>query len=164
VDEDTLKRQLDPMPPEALASRLAGAKATSLADLHPFATLIGSDQLVAFEGQCFGKPGSMTAAIEQLLAMSGREHRLITAVAVWHRGRILEHTDVATLRFRNLTRDEIERYVAADQPIDCAGAYKLEARGITLFERISSDDFTAITGLPLIALTTILREVGYSVP
>lgn len=162
VDEEALKTGT--FGPRELAERLALAKATSLADEEPRATLIGSDQLVAFEGRILGKPGSPERAVEQLAAMAGKAHELITALVVWHRGQVYAHTDITILRMRPLTRAEISRYVAADRPWDCAGSYKLEARGIALFERIDSADHSAITGLPLIALTTILRGLGYAIP
>jgi septum formation protein len=162
VDEEALK---DPsLAPLALAERLALAKATSLGEEEPDATLIGSDQLVAFDGEILGKPGSAERAVEQLARMAGRPHELITALVVWHRGRAFAHTDVATLHLRPLGRDEIARYVEADRPFDCAGSYKLESRGIALFARIDSADHSAITGLPLIALTTVLRDLGYRIP
>ena len=120
--------------------------------------------MVALEGRIFGKPGTFEHALDQLAAMAGRTHDLITALAVWHEGRMYRHTDVTTLHMRVLDREAITRYVAADCPLDCAGSYKLEERGIILFERIETEDHTAITGLPLIALTTILSEVGYVIP
>jgi septum formation protein len=162
ADEDDLKRL--PLPPRALAARLARAKAESLAGVEPGAVVIGGDQLVVFEGRVFGKPGGPEEAVGQLLAMAGRAHDLITAVAVRHPGGLVEHTDVTTLWMRPLSRAEVERYVEADRPFDCAGSYKLEERGITLFERIESADHTAVTGLPLITLTTILRDLGFAVP
>ena len=162
VDEDALK---DPaLAPRDLARHLARAKAASVAADAPRAVVIGSDQLVALDGRIHGKPGSVEAAVGQLLALAGRPHELITALAVAHDGRWSEHTDVTTLWMRPLTRAEAKRYVAADRPTDCAGAYKFEERGITLFERIESSDHTAITGLPLIALTTILRTLGVVIP
>jgi septum formation protein len=162
VDEEALKTgNLDP---RSLAERLATAKVESLICVEPDATVIGSDQLVAFAGQVFGKPEGAERAIDQLAAMAGRSHDLITALAVRHEGRTILHTDVTTLHMRPLTRAEIARYVAADRPLDCAGAYKLEERGIVLFERIDTADHTAITGLPLIALTTILRGLGFAIP
>ena len=162
VDEEALK---DPsLPPRALAMLLARAKAESLSTSQPGAVILGSDQLVAFQGLVFGKPGDAGRAVEQLMAMAGHTHELITAVAVRHPAGLVEHTDVTTLWMRPLGRDEVERYVAADRPFDCAGSYKLEERGIALFERIESADHTAITGLPLIAVTTILRGLGFGVP
>jgi septum formation protein len=162
VDEDALKAFADE--PRALAERLARAKAGSVAVLEPEAVVIGGDQLVEFQGLVFGKPGSADRAIEQLGQLAGRSHRLITSLAVCHRGEMTVHNDVTTLHMRSLGRAEIERYVAADRPLDCAGSYKLERRGIALFERIVSEDQTAITGLPLIALTTILRGLGMAIP
>ncbi|HMB06764.1 MAG TPA: nucleoside triphosphate pyrophosphatase [Isosphaeraceae bacterium] len=162
IDEEALKTgNLDP---RSLAERLATAKAESLIVDEPDATVIGSDQLVALAGRVFGKPGGAEGAVDQLAALAGRSHDLITALAVWHEGRTILHTDVTTLHMRPLTRAEIARYVAADRPLDCAGAYKLEERGIALFERIDTADHTAIIGLPLIALTTILRALGFAIP
>jgi septum formation protein len=162
IDEEVLKRE--DLPPRELAERLAVAKATSLRDEEPEATIIGGDQLAVCEGQVFGKPGTLRLAEEQLWQLAGKSHDLITAVAVCQRSRIMTHTDVTTLRMRPLSRLEIERYVAADRPIDCAGSYKLEERGIALFEAIDTNDPSAITGLPLIALSQILRRLGYAIP
>lgn len=164
IDEDQLKLELGLLTPAAVASRLAEAKALSLAEAFPSATLIGSDQLVSHDGQVLGKPGDAARAEAQLAALAGTTHELITALAVCHEGMVLAHLDVARLRMRPLNRDEIARYVGADDPIDCAGSYKLESRGIALFEAIDARDHSAITGLPLIALTSILRELGYPVP
>jgi septum formation protein len=164
VDEDALKPALAGLDPAEIALRLAVAKARSVAIDAPEATVIGSDQLVAFEGQVLGKPGTAEAAIAQLLAMSGRSHQLVTALAVCRDGHEQTHVDIATLTLRSLSRDEVARYVEADRPLDCAGAYKLERQGITLFERIEAADHSAITGLPLIALVTMLRACGYRVP
>jgi septum formation protein len=162
VDEDALKTSC--LPPRALAERLAEAKATALADRFPDAAIVGGDQLACLDAEILGKPGTPDAAVSQLLRMSGRPHRLITALAVWSGGRVVAHTDIATLTMRRLTRPEVERYVAADRPLDCAGSYKLESRGIALFDRIEAADHSAITGLPLIALTTILRDLGFAIP
>ncbi len=162
IDEDRWKA--DAGEPRLLAEELAKAKALSLCDAEPDATLIGCDQLVTCEGRIFGKPATVEGAVEQLTALADRSHELITALAVWHDGQVFRHTDVTTLRMRSLDRAAIRRYVAADMPIDCAGSYRLEERGITLFESIDSEDHSAITGLPLIALTTILRQIGFVIP
>lgn len=162
VDEETLK---DPaLAPRALAEHLARAKAESLAEHEPDTVIIGGDQVVSLGGQIFGKPGDLARAVDQLTAMAGKPHELITALAVRHARGTVAHTDVTTLWMRPLSRAEIGRYLAADRPFDCAGSYKLESLGITLFEKIESADHTAVTGLPLIALTTILRELGFPVP
>ena len=150
--------------PHQLAEGLALRKAESVAADRSHAVVIGGDQLVEFQGEVLGKPGSLDGAIEQLLRMSGQDHRLITAIAICHRGESRILTDVTKLRMRPLTRLEIERYVTADCPTDCAGSYKIEGRGIALFEQIDSVDQTAIIGLPLIALTSQLREYGFEVP
>ncbi len=98
------------------------------------------------------------------MSLSGQQHALITALVVLSGPKTFRHTDVTKLWMRPLSRAALERYVLTDQPLDCAGSYKIESRGITLFERIESNDQTAITGLPLIALTTILTELGFEIP
>ncbi len=163
-DESAIQRAEAGSEPRLLAEKLALTKASSLVDEEPEATIIGCDQLVSFQGQVFGKPGTAARAMEQLAAMAGRTHELITAMVVIRGGEGVCHTDITRLRMRRLTLDAIERYVAADNPIDCAGSYKLESRGIVLFDRIESDDQTAITGLPLIALVNILRDMGFAIP
>jgi septum formation protein len=165
-DEEALK---DPaLPPRQLAEHLAEAKAASIAVQEPTAVVIGSDQLAAVEVDgvwtVLGKPGTAERAVAQLALLSGRTHLLITAVVVARGGERWRHTDVARLTMRRLDRAALERYVAADQPLDCAGAYKLEQRGITLFAAIESVDSSAITGLPLLALTGILAGAGYALP
>lgn len=162
-DEEALK---DPrLAPQALAEFLAEAKATSVAVACPGAIVIGSDQLVSFDNRILGKPGTTAAATDQLAALAGHTHVLITAMTVIAAdGTIHRHTDVTQLTMRQLDRAALERYVARDQPLDCAGAYKLEAAGIALFTRIESADHTAITGLPLLALTRILAKCGLTLP
>lgn len=162
IDEDKFKA--DGIGPIELARTLATEKALKLVITHPLATIIGCDQVVDVEGRILGKPGTLEAAVEQLSLLSGRSHRLVTAVCVWHEGQIHTHVDLTALTMRAMAAEAIARYLAIDQPLDCAGSYKLEARGITLFERIESDDHTAIIGLPLIALTTILKRCGYEIP
>lgn len=150
--------------PVALAERLARAKAEAIAAREPDVLVIGSDQLVAFEGRVLGKPGTAERAVEQLLSMSGREHLLITAVAFADRAGIEVETDVARLTLRTLDRREAERYVAADRPLDCAGGYRIESLGIALFDRIEAADQSAIVGLPLLTVCRMLRARGFSVP
>ncbi|MFO0911212.1 MAG: nucleoside triphosphate pyrophosphatase [Isosphaeraceae bacterium] len=162
IDEESLK--VPGEDPERLARRLARSKAESLIEFAPGAIIIGSDQVVAFEGTTWGKPGSRAGAAAQLERLAGKTHQLITAVAVVHQGVVDEFAEIATLTMRPLTRPEIARYVEADVPIDCAGSYKLESRGITLFDSISTADHTSITGLPLIGLTTLLRRLGVPIP
>jgi len=161
-EEDALKRHLPDA--RALAESLAFAKAASVRADEPDATTIGCDQVAAFGAKIFGKPGTAASAIEQLSAMAGQTHELHTALVVMHHDQVIRHTDVTTLRMRNLSQAAISRYVAADEPLDCAGSYKLESRGIVLFDRIDSEDHTAVTGLPLLALVSILRDLGFEIP
>lgn len=161
-DEEALKQGR--WTPEELAQRLALAKARSVAALHPQATVIGGDQVCALGDEVLHKPRTAERAVEQLLRMQGAQHRLVTALVVIHRGQELAHTDITRLTMRPLTRSQLERYVAADQPLDCSGAYKLEKRGIALFERIESADHNAIVGVPLMWLAGTLAQLGYEVP
>jgi septum formation protein len=163
-DEALLQREAADLEPRRMAERLAQAKASSLVGQEPGSVIVGSDQLVSFGGRVFGKPGTTERAVDQLLSLTGQTHELITALVVIRGSDVFGHTDVTRLTMRPLARDAIERYVAADAPIDCAGSYKLESRGIVLFDHIESDDHSAITGMPLIALVTILRRLGFTIP
>lgn len=151
--------------PEALARRLAGLKAAAVAAQAPGAWVIGSDQVAAFGGRLLGKPGDRATAIAQLLAMSGREVRFVTAVALM-RGEEppLIRTDDTRVRFRTLDPAGIERYVDAERPFDCAGSFKCEGLGIALFDAIETRDPTALVGLPLIATADLLRRAGFALP
>jgi septum formation protein len=149
--------------PRILAETLAMGKAESIHSIEPGAIVIGCDQLVALGGRILGKPGSVERAIAQLEELEGRTHELYTALVVLAGDQSFRHTDVTRMRMRSLTAEEITRYVGHDQPLDCAGSYKIEERGIILFEEIQSEDHTAITGLPMLRLTTILRELGVAV-
>ncbi len=162
VDEEAFKsRVLDPI---VLAEALARAKAGAVASEFPHAVVIGSDQIACLDDLILGKPGTVEAARAQLSAMNGRAHQLFTAVAVIHGGVVKTHTDVTTLTMRRLSTEEIGRYVEAERPLDCTGSYKIESRGIALFERVECQDQTSIVGLPLIALTTLLRNLGLTIP
>lgn len=150
--------------PPALAQRLARTKAAAISALQPEAWVIGSDQVAALDTQPLGKPGTRENALAQLGAMSGREIRFHTALCVVRGDACFEAMDTTTVRFRTLQADEIERYVDAEQPLDCAGSFKSEGLGISLFEGIDSQDPTALIGLPLIALSKMLREAGFALP
>jgi septum formation protein len=161
VDEDSLKERFDD--PQKLSEELAKLKAKSaLRSLDEIT--IGSDQVLDLEGRLLGKPGSKEKAIEQLLEMQGKEHTLITAVCIFEEGKEDLFTSIAKMKMRPLDREAITRYVDYDNPIDCAGSYKLESLGISLFESVSVDDSTGIVGLPLIQLAKILRQKGLSIP
>lgn len=150
--------------PPVLAQRLARSKAQAIAVQQPEAWIIGSDQVAALGAQALGKPDTRDNAVAQLAAMSGREIRFHTAVCLLRGEVLLEAMDTTVVSFRDLQRDEIERYVDAEQPLDCAGSFKCEGLGITLFEYIESRDPTALVGLPLIALSKMLREAGFPLP
>lgn len=162
VDEDAFKAR--GLAPRALAEALADAKAAAVAADAPDAIVIGSDQVCTIDGQVLSKPGTAARALEQLERLAGRTHELVTAVAVRRGDEVRAHTDVARLTLRPLGRAALERYVAADRPLDCAGAYKLEERGVALFERVACEDHSAITGLPMIATLRLLRSFGVELP
>lgn len=150
--------------PEALARRLAAAKAQALADRHPGRWVLGSDQVPSLAGRVLDKPGTRDRAIGQLTEFSGRAVRFDTAVALAGAGPIQVLVDVTTVRFRPLATAEIARYVDAEPAWDCAGAFKAEGLGITLFESLESTDPTGLIGLPLILVRRLLAEAGYRLP
>lgn len=151
--------------PVALAVRLAEAKALAVAARHPQAWVLGSDQVADRDGRPLGKPGDRDTALAQLLAASGQAVRFHTAFCLaGPDGRRLAGLDLTEVRFRELSRDEILRYLEAEQPYDCAGSFKCEGLGIVLFEAIQSRDPTALVGLPLIAVAAALREAGFRLP
>jgi len=161
VDETPLRHET----PLALAERLAIAKAGVIARREPGAYVIGSDQVAELDGTPLGKPGDRNGALAQLGAMSGREVRFRTAVCVQRDSEApLVALDTTTVRFRTLTSAEIERYVDAEQPFDCAGSFKSEELGIVLFDAIETSDPTALVGLPLIATAQLLRQAGFQLP
>ncbi len=150
--------------PREVAAALARAKALAVAARHPGAIVIGGDQVCVLDDEVLHKPGSAERAVEQLARLAGRTHRLISAICVARGERCVCHEDVTELDMRPLSEEERRRYVEADQPLDCAGSYKLEARGVTLFSAIRSADHSAIQGLPLLALCELLRAEGVALP
>jgi len=152
--------------PADLVSRLATQKALVVANKNPSAIVIGSDQLAVFEDRVVGKPGNHELALQQLMSFSGQSIEFLTAVTVFCReiGFYEQYTDRTRVCFRSLEEEEIERYLQQEKPYDCAGAFKAEALGITLFESIKSDDPTALIGLPLIQTAAMLRKAGLLAP
>lgn len=151
--------------PAMLAERLALTKAGAVAARHAGALVIGSDQVAALGDQALGKPGDPTRACAQLAACSGREVLFHTAVCLsLPDGQAEQHRDITRVVFRALSSAEIERYVAVEQPLDSAGAFRCEGLGISLFEQIESRDPTALIGLPLIWLSRVLRQQGIQLP
>ena len=148
--------------PRDLALRLALAKAKAVAEQHPGAVVIGSDQVADLAGQALGKPGEHARAVAQLRQMRGKTVIFQTALAVVCLDSGFEAVDLAAVRvvFRDLSDEEIETYLQAEQPYDCAGSAKSEGLGIALLESIDNDDPTALIGLPLIRTARLLRQAG----
>ena len=148
--------------PQALAERLALAKALAVATAFPHAVVIGSDQVADLNDEPLGKPETHERATSQLKQMSGQTVVFHTAVAVVCLETGFEQTSLAAVRvrFRDLNDEEIENYLRAEQPYDCAGSAKSEGLGIALLAAIDSDDPTALVGLPLIRTCTMLRAAG----
>ena len=147
-----------------VVEELARRKAEAVRLLRPSDVVIGSDQAAVLDGEVLDKPGTEANAVAQLRSLRGRGHQLITAVAVAHPDGIERFTDVTNLTMRRLTDEEITRYVRAEMPLDCAGSYKIEGLGVTLFEQIETRDHTAIVGLPLAQLSDTLRDLGFALP
>lgn len=152
--------------PRALALRLAMAKARAVSTSCPDAVVIGSDQVADLLGQPLGKPGTHEKAVEQLRQMRGHSVVFQTAIAVVCAATGFEEMELAPVevRFRDLSDAEIERYLRAEQPYDCAGSAKSEGLGISLLDSIHSDDPTALIGLPLIRTCRMLRAAGLELP
>jgi len=152
--------------PQGMALRLSEAKARAVAGAHPDALIIGSDQVATVDGLIYGKPGSHERAVEQLRALSGKTVDFHTGLCLYNvrhgRG---EACGVSTLvTFRDLTNEEIERYLRREPAYDCAGSARSEGLGIALLSRIAGDDPNALIGLPLIALCILLRKQGVTLP
>lgn len=152
--------------PADRAARLAHAKAHAIAQRHPGALVIGSDQVAALGDSVLDKPGNADRCRTQLATLAGQTAVFYTACTLigLETGVERSHTDVTRVVARALTPHEINRYVEREQPFDCAGGFKVEALGISLFERVESQDPTALVGLPLIWLAGALRGAGFAVP
>ena len=149
--------------PELLVRHLALQKAKSLIDRHPDALIIGSDQVfVDARGRIVGKPGSPEKAVEQLRGMSGRRHTFYTGLAVLDSasGEHLGACSTFSVTLRSLTEEQIHYYVQKENPIDCAGSFKIEGLGIALMAAMEGEDYSSLIGLPLIRLTDLLTQFG----
>jgi len=164
VDEQRWQSQARSGDAEQLALDLARLKAESVAARHPDAIVLASDQVCVCGDRILNKPGDVENAREQLRFLAGKTHQLITAVCIVHGPVTQSFRDITQLTMRPFTGEEIDRYLAADEPYDCAGSYKLESLGISLFESIRAADHTAITGLPLLRVAAELRRLGCPVP
>lgn len=156
IDEEELPGEAPP----ARAARLALAKARAVAAAFPGAIVIGSDQVASLGASLLHKPGDRETCRRQLMAMAGQTVRFDTALAVVQDDLVLEHLDLTLVQFRQLDPAAIESYMDREPSFDCAGGFKCEGLGVTLFESIESRDPTALVGLPLIAVCAALRRLG----
>ncbi|WP_456375626.1 Maf family protein [Thiolapillus sp.] len=152
--------------PEQLVVRLAEAKARAVAAQHSDALIIGSDQTACVDGEVLGKPGSRNKAIEQLSAMSGKTVTFHTGLCLYNSktGRTQLAREPFLVHFRHLDSGQITRYVDKEQPYNCAGSFKSEGLGITLFRKLEGDDPNTLIGLPLIRLVDMLEQEGVILP
>ena len=151
--------------PGELVRRLAEKKAEAISATHPKALIIGSDQVATLGNQVLGKPGSHDQAVEQLKMASGKRVTFLTGLCLLNSesGRRQVRCEAFHVEFRNLTEEEIERYLEKEQPYNCAGSFKSEGLGICLFNRLQGDDPASLIGLPLIQLVSMLRNEGLDV-
>lgn len=152
--------------PQSMVTRLARAKAEAASGSDRDALVIGADQLAVLGDNILGKPGDHHQAVEQLLAAAGHSVRFLTAVCLLDpvsRQRI-EHTDVTVVTFKQFDRRVADAYLMHDKPYDCAGSFKIEGAGFILFDSVSTDDPTALIGLPMIWLAGRLQALGYLLP
>jgi septum formation protein len=164
ADPDVDERALTGESPMAMALRLAKAKALAIAQIEPNTWVIGSDQVVDLNGVAMGKPGDHAKALKQLQSLRGHTVQFHTAVCLV-KGPISQVMNVVTeVTFRDLDDTTLNAYLLAETPYDCAGSAKSEGLGICLLEKVQSDDPTALIGLPLIAVCTLLRDAGFQIP
>lgn len=157
VNEDKFKKIIND--PIELATKLAFEKANEIAKQNPHAIVIGSDQLVNYQNDILGKPGNKKSALKQILRMQGDTHELVTAVCIISDTKQHPILNITKLTMRNLSDQKISEYLDYDSPYDCAGSYKLESRGISLFSKIETSDHTAIIGLPLLEVGNVLNLI-----
>lgn len=156
IDEKAMAQET----PAELAARLAAEKTLAVASRYADRVIIGSDQVASLKGQTLGKPGDFETAREQLARCSGESVDFYTGMCVFHRGRLHHAMELYSVEFRELGESAIEAYLRLEEPYDCAGSFKWEGLGISLFKRMSGDDPTSLQGLPLISLCNILRDIG----
>lgn len=166
VSPDIDESNPDGLSPKKLAKHLARKKAETVATAYRNALVIGADQLAVLDGQVLGKPGGHQKAVEQLVSAAGKTVTFRTAVCILDPvGRTrYEHVDKTTVRFREFDRRLAEAYLRHDEPYNCAGSFKIEGAGFVLFKSVSTDDPTALIGLPMIWVSDVLLELGYLMP
>lgn len=162
IDESPLADET----PEQLVRRLAEAKARAVASKHPTALIIASDQVAVLDGKILGKPGDHATATHQLSAASGQVVTFLTSLALFNAVEQRLQIEVIPFKvyFRELNMEEIERYLAKEQPYNCAGSFKSEGLGISLFDKLEGDDPNTLIGLPLIRLISMFRNEDINIP
>ena len=158
--------QVEGEAPTDLVLRLANMKASAIAPAHPESLIIGSDQIAIAGGEILTKPGNHENAITQLKNVSGKSIVFLTGLCLINTASNSSQKDCIkyTVHFRDLTDDQIERYLLQEEPYDCAGSFKSEAYGVSLMQRMEGDDPTSLIGLPLIRLSEMLRNEGLNIP
>lgn len=162
-DEEQLKKENAHLTAEEMVQFLSRTKAQSLKSRYPDAIIIGSDQSAIIDGQRLGKPHTRSKNIEDLKKLAGREHTLATGLCMLKTDQLMEHTDFTQLLMHPLTEQEIAAYVDYEKAFECAGGYKIEGRGLALFESVESRDHSSIIGLPMMTVVKTLRAWGYPV-
>jgi len=162
VDEEPLKtKNLDHV---QLSKELSLLKTKAISDENHKAVVIGGDQVASFDNTILSKPKSKERAFEQLKYLSGNEHHLITSLAIVSNGREYIHTCIAKMKMRQLSDEQIKKYIDIDEPVHCCGSYRFESLGISLFEAIDCEDCTSIVGIPLMWTARTLSTLGVAVP
>ncbi len=150
---------------DQLVKRLSLEKATAIAERHENALIIGSDQVAVIDGEILGKPGTVEKAHDQLKMASGRHVTFLTGLCLFNSKTAHSQVDLVpySVYFRNLTTEQIRAYVEKEQPLNCAGSFKSEGLGVALFQKMEGEDPTALIGLPLIRLVSMLKEEGVEI-
>jgi MAF protein len=164
-DLDEAPHHAEGMAPRVLVMKLAEAKARALASKMPDALILGADQVVCIDGDVLGKPGSPERAFDQLRRLAGRTHELITGTALLdaRTGSVHGRVCVHRMTMRRLSDEALRDYIRRDDPVACAGSYKVESLGVALFETMIGDDWTSIVGLPLTVVVGLLDAAGVRV-
>ena len=159
VNEEELKLS-GPKKAEELCLYLAEKKAESIALENPNDVVLGSDQMAVLDGVKIDKPGSMEKAFTQLKFLSGKEHELLTAMVLYHKGQCVKEISVNKIRLRELSDEEIRLSLERDQALDCAGSYKIEKSGLWLIESLKTEDPSSIEGLSVMTLYRLLKKIN----
>lgn len=160
-EEDIWQTGLSPI---EVSIELAKRKAKKVLEVYPDDVIIGSDQVISLDDFIFGKPKTKEKAIQQLMQLRGKNHQLITSVCIKSADKEVVFSNTTELLIRaELSETDLEKYVDHDQPLNCAGSYKIEGMGIALFEKVETTDFTSIIGLPLMETAKQLEQFGFKV-